>query len=76
MLAMLVNLVGGLIFSNSAAVAPRVLDTALLEEASEGSVINGDIVLIVFGAILVLALIIGIVSRVRSSRQRVKTVGA
>lgn len=75
-LAMLVNLVGGLIFSNSAAVAPRVLDTALLEEASEGSVINGDIVLIVFGAILVLALIIGIVSRVRSSRQRVKTVGA
>lgn len=75
-LAMLINLVGGLIFSGTPAVTPQVLDTAVLEEASEGAVINGDIVLIVFGAILVLALIIGIASRVRSSKQRAKAVGA
>ena len=40
-----------------------------MEESAENAVINGDIVLMVFGAIIVAALIIGIVSKIRNTKK-------
>ncbi|MGI6169439.1 MAG: ferrous iron transport protein B [Christensenellales bacterium] len=68
-LATIVNLVGGLIFAGTAAVQPQALDFTLMEEASEGAVIGGDIVLIVFAAILVVALGIIIYNRLKGSKK-------
>ena len=67
--AMLVNLIGGLIFAGTPAMVPQQLDVSLMEEASEGAVINGDIVLIIFAAILVIALAFIIVNKVRGRKK-------
>jgi len=68
-LALLVNLVGGLIFRGTSAVQPITLDPSTMEEASEANVVNGDVVLIIFGALLVVALAIIIVNKIRTSRE-------
>ncbi|WP_353095798.1 ferrous iron transport protein B [Tissierella praeacuta] len=67
--ALIVNVVGGIIFKGTAATTPVVLDIGAMEEASEGAIVNGDIVLMVFGALLVIAIIIGIVNQFSSSRR-------
>lgn len=67
--AFLVNVLGNMIFKGTQAVEPKILDISLMEAASENTVINGDIVLIVFGAILIIALAIGIFGKIRNSRQ-------
>nr|WP_122012231.1 ferrous iron transport protein B [Maliibacterium massiliense] len=68
-LAMLVNLVGGWIFSGTPATAPQALDIGAMEEAAEGAIINGDIVLYVFGAVLLIALAIIFINKVRGGRR-------
>ncbi len=67
-MALLVNLVGGLIFPGSAAQS-IVLNPGLMEEAGGGEVIHGDIVLIVFGAVLVLAVVLMIAGKIRTVRE-------
>ncbi|HEY5584112.1 MAG TPA: ferrous iron transport protein B [Ruminiclostridium sp.] len=67
--AFLVNVFGNLIFKGTAAVEPKVLDISLMKAASENAVVNGDIVLYVFGALLVLALAIGVSGKVRSFKK-------
>ncbi|WP_352420220.1 nucleoside recognition domain-containing protein [Proteiniborus sp.] len=67
-LALIVNVVGGIIFKGTEATVPKVLDIGAMEAASEGVVINGDIVLIVFGVILAIALAIGIISHLNSKK--------
>lgn len=67
--ALIVNVLGGIIFKGTAATTPIVLDIGAMEEASEGAVVNGDIVLMVFGALLVIAIVIGIVNQFSNSRR-------
>ncbi len=68
-MAMLVNLIGSAIFANTPAAAQMPLETGILEEASEGAVVNGDIVLIVFGVILVAAVIVILVNKARQRKK-------
>ncbi|MCK5128207.1 MAG: ferrous iron transport protein B [Clostridiales bacterium] len=68
--AMIINLAGGLIFKNTSAVTPVVLDPSAMEGASEGSVISGDIVLIIFGVLLTIAIITGIVNAINDAQYR------
>jgi len=67
--AFLVNVFGNLIFKGTAAVEPKILDISLMQISSENAVVNGNIVLYVFGALLVIALAIGISGKVRSSKK-------
>jgi len=67
--AFLVNTIGNLIFKGTSVAEQKVLDISLMEESAENAVINGDIVLMVFGAIIVAALIIGIVSKIRNTKK-------
>ncbi|QVK17819.1 ferrous iron transport protein B [Mycoplasmatota bacterium] len=66
-LAMLVYNVGGLIFKGTDAVKPVIMDPDTIESASEGNVIIGDIVSIIFAAFIILAVVIGIVNKLRNS---------
>ncbi len=68
-LALLVNVFGNLLFKGTAATVPQVLDWSLMEEASENAVVHGDIVLIVFGILLVLGLGITIFNHIRGSQK-------
>ncbi len=67
--AFLVNIIGSFMFRGTSAVEPKVLEISLMESAAENSVINGDIVLIIFGVILVAALAIGIINKVRNTNK-------
>ncbi len=67
--AFLVNTVGSFIFRGTSAVEPKVLDISLMESSSENAVINGDIVLIVFGALIAVALVIGIAGKFRNNKK-------
>ncbi len=72
--ALLVNVLGNLALKGTNAVVKSALDIGLMEEASEGAVVHGDIVLILFGILLVIGLVIGIVSKIRSAKDyQVKT---
>jgi ferrous iron transport protein B len=62
-LATLVNLIGSAIFVNSPVTTQTALDAGILEEVSEGNVVNGDVVLIAFGIILVAAVIVILVNK-------------
>lgn len=68
--ALLVNQVGSLIFKNTSAMNPVVLDPSVMEEAGEGAVIAGDIVLIIFGALLAIGIIIAVVNAISDARYR------
>ncbi len=70
--AFLVNSIGGIIFRGTSAVEPKVLEISLMESAAENSVINGDIVLIIFGVMLAAALAIGIINKVRGRNKYVE----
>ena len=67
--ALLVNVIGNLVLKGTNAVVKTTLDIGIMEEASEGAVVNGDIVLIIFGALLVIGLVIAIVSKIQSSKE-------
>lgn len=67
--AFLVNTLGSLFLKGTAATIPRVLDISLMEEASETAVINGDIVLIVFGVLIVIGFIVAIINKLSSSNK-------
>lgn len=67
--AFLVNTLGSLFLKGTAATTPRVLDISLMEEASETAVINGDIVLIVFGVLIVIGLAVAIINKLSSSNK-------
>lgn len=71
--ALVVNIVGGIIFKGTPATEPMVLDISAMEQASEGAVIGGDIVLIAFGALLAIALIVGIVNHFSSKKYAVES---
>lgn len=68
--ALLVNQVGSLIFKNTSAMDPVILDPSVMEEAGEGAVIGGDIVLIIFGALLAIGIIIAVVNAIGDARYR------
>ncbi len=68
-LAMLVNLIGSAIFANSPATTQTALGAGILEDVSEGDVVNGDVVLIVFGIILVAAVIIILVNKANQRKK-------
>lgn len=70
-IALLVNLVGGLIFSGTSAVVKKNLDIGLMEKASQGDVVHFNIVLVIFAAIIAVALLIGIINKIKSSREYV-----
>lgn len=63
-MAMLINLIGNAIFSGTAVANKVALDIGALEAASEGDVVNFDIVLAIFIAIIVVALLIMIFAKV------------
>lgn len=69
--ALLVNLVGGFIFKNTEATTPKVLDIGSMEQASESAVVNGDIVLMIFGGLLLISLGIGISNHIKKPKKRV-----
>ncbi|HYE68271.1 MAG TPA: ferrous iron transporter B [Anaerovoracaceae bacterium] len=66
--ALLINVIGNIIFKGTSYVTKTALDIGVMEEASGGSVVNGNIVFIVFGVILAIGLITGIASKIRSYR--------
>ncbi|WP_313758205.1 ferrous iron transport protein B [Tissierella sp.] len=68
--ALIVNVLGGIIFKGTSATTPVVLDIGAMEEAAEGAVVNGDIVLMVFGTILVIAIVVAILNQLKSSRKK------
>ena len=68
--AFLVNLIGGIIFKGTEATAPKVLDISMMESAAEESVIGGDIVLFIFGIILIIVLAIGVVNYFKNSNKK------
>ena len=67
--SLLVNIFGNLIFKGTTILTKTALDIGLMEEASEGAVVNGDIVLILFGAILVIGFIMGVASKISSFKE-------
>ena len=71
-LSLLIFQVGRLIFNGTSAMDPVVLDPSAMEEMAEGAVIQGDIVLIIFGVLLALALIIGLWNVVQNAKHRKK----
>jgi len=66
--ALLVNLVGGLIFKGTSAATKTALDIGSMEAAAEGAVVGGDVTLYFFGALLIIGLLIGLVSKITRSR--------
>ena len=66
--ALLVNVIGNIVFKGTSYVTKTALDIGVMEEASGGAVVNGNIVFIVFGAILAIGLITGIASKIRNSK--------
>ncbi len=69
--ALLVNVIGTIIFRGTSYVTKTALDIGVMEEASGGAVVNGNIVLIVFGVILAIGLVVGIASKIRSYKDLV-----
>lgn len=63
-LAMLINLIGGAALAGTAATTVQALDYGAMEAASEGSVVEGDITLIIFGVILAAAVVFIIASSI------------
>lgn len=72
-LATLVNVIGSFIFKGTDAMQPVVLNPSAVERAGEGAVVEGNIVLYVFGAILIVSLIIIAVNYVKAHRQDKQT---
>lgn len=66
--ALLVNLIGGLIFKGTSVATKVALDIGIMEEAAEGAVVEGDITLYLFGALLIIGLLIGVASKITSTR--------
>jgi len=66
--ALLVNVIGNIVFKGTSYVTKTALDIGVMEEASAGAVVNGNIVFIVFGVILAIGLITVIASKIRSSK--------
>lgn len=66
--AMIINLGGKLIFRNTAAITPVVLNTGNTAAAANVAAIDGSIVIIIFGAILAAALIIGGIIVIKNMR--------
>ncbi|RRC92433.1 ferrous iron transport protein B [Erysipelotrichaceae bacterium OH741_COT-311] len=64
-MALLVNVVGNLIFKGTQVVEKVKLDPTMLESASEEAIIQGDIVMIVFGILLGIALLYMIVEFIK-----------
>lgn len=73
-MAMLINLIGSAVLHGTPATVPTALDVGVLEEASEGSVVEGDITLIIFGILLAVAVVVIIVNNIRR-RKRYRTLG-
>ncbi len=73
LVAFLVNVVGGLVLSGTSAVIKNTLDIGLMEDASQGDVVGGNIVLIIFAVLLIIGFILGITNQI-SSRRKYKTV--
>lgn len=67
--ALLVNVIGNIIFKGTSYVTKTSLDIGVMEEASGGAVVNGNIVFIVFGVILAIGLITAIASKLRSYKE-------
>lgn len=61
-LEMLVNLAGSFLLKGTDATRPIVMDYSMMESAGEGAVVHGDIVMYIFAAIIIIALIIGAAS--------------
>ncbi|WP_312835553.1 ferrous iron transport protein B [Sedimentibacter saalensis] len=55
-LSFLVNTVGSFLLRGTSATERKVLDISIMEEAAEGAVVNGDIVLIIFTALFLVAI--------------------
>lgn len=66
--ALLVNLIGGLIFKGTSVATKVALDIGIMEEAAESAVVEGDITLYLFGALLIIGLLIGLASKITSTR--------
>lgn len=67
--SLLVNTIGGFIFKGKPATQAKVLDISVMEEASETAVVNGDIVLILFGFILLVGIGIVIYSKIKNKKK-------
>ena len=67
--ALLVNVIGSLVLRGTGAVVKKALDIGIMENASQGAVINGNIVLILFGVLLILGLMIALANKIKSSRE-------
>lgn len=66
--ALLINVIGNIVFKGTSHVTKTALDIGVMEEASGGAVVNGNIVFIIFGVILAVGLFIGIVNKIKNSR--------
>lgn len=71
-LSFLVNTIGGFMLKGTKATEKMVLDISLMEEVSEGAVINGDIALIASLILIAVSLIIIIGNKINSSKKQVK----
>ncbi|MBR0598293.1 ferrous iron transport protein B [Sinanaerobacter chloroacetimidivorans] len=66
--ALLINVIGNIIFKGTSYVTKTALDISLMEKAAESDVVNGNIVFIIFGVLLVIGLVITIGNKIRSSK--------
>lgn len=71
-LATLVYNVGGLILKGTAAVKPVIMNPDTIESASEGNIIVGDIVSVIFAGFIILAIIIAVINKIKKSRYNLK----
>lgn len=66
LVATLVNVVGNILFKNTKAVIPVVMDSMIMEATVEGSIEGNNIVSIIFCGLLFAMFIIGIIKFIRS----------
>jgi len=67
--AFLINVVGSFLFRGTDATVRKVLDISRMEEVSENAVVNGDIVLMIFGALIAISLVIIVINKLKSVKK-------
>jgi ferrous iron transport protein B len=67
--AFLVNTFGSFLLKGTEATQRKVLDISIMEEVSENAVVNGDIVLIIFGVLITISLVVIIINKLKSVKK-------
>ncbi|MBP1924930.1 ferrous iron transport protein B [Sedimentibacter acidaminivorans] len=70
--AFLINVIGSYMLKGTNATQKKVLDISIMEEVSENAVVNGDIVLIVFGVFIAISIITVVANKFKTIKKYAK----